>query len=159
MNLKNINIAIVGFGNIGSFFYQTVEKNKKKIQLLTGRIPTVKFISAKNLNKKRKIKIPNSKKFKNPLKLVKENDVDIIVELIGGSEGIAKKLVFSALKNKKHVITANKSLISKYGDQLSYIAEKNRVNLEFEASVAGGVPIIRTIKEGLISNKVNIPFT
>ena len=75
MNLKNINIAIVGFGNIGSFFYQTVEKNKKKIQLLTGRIPTVKFISAKNLNKKRKIKIPNSKKFKNPLKLVKENNV------------------------------------------------------------------------------------
>ena len=70
MNLKNINIAIVGFGNIGSFFYQTVEKNKKKIQLLTGRIPTVKFISAKNLNKKRKIKIPNSKKFKNPLKLL-----------------------------------------------------------------------------------------
>ena len=69
--------------------------------------------------------------------LVKKDNVDI--ELIGGAEGPAKKLVFSALKNKKHVVTANKSLISKYGDQLANIAEKNRVNLEFEA-VCGGVP-------------------
>ena len=67
------------------------------------------------------------------------NDVDIIVELIGGSEGMAKKLVFSALKNKKHVITANKALMAKYGDQLAYLAEKNKVNLEYEASVAGGM--------------------
>jgi len=83
------------------------------------------------------------------------DDVDIIVELIGGSEGVAKKLVFSALKNKKHVITANKSLMAKYGDELAFLAEKNQVNLEYEASVAGGIPIIRSIKEGLIVNKIN----
>ena len=81
--------------------------------------------------------------------------MDIIVELIGGAEGPAKKLVFGALKNKKHVVTANKALISKYGDKLSMIAEKNKVNLEFEAAVCGGVPIIRSIKEGLIANKIN----
>jgi homoserine dehydrogenase len=82
-------------------------------------------------------------------------DVDLIVELIGGAEGPAKKLVFNALKNKKHVVTANKALIAKYGDQLSKIAEKNKVNLEFEAAVCGGVPIIRSLKEGLIANKIS----
>ena len=85
----------------------------------------------------------------------KKKDVDIIVELVGGAEGMAKKLVFSALNNKKHVITANKSLMAKYGDELAFIAEKNKVNLEYEASVAGGVPVIKSIKEGLISNKIN----
>ena len=85
----------------------------------------------------------------------KKKEVDLIIELIGGSEGPAKKLVFNALKNKKHVVTANKALISNYGDQLSKIAEKNRVNLEFEAAVCGGVPIIRSLKESLIANKIN----
>ena len=85
----------------------------------------------------------------------KHKDVDLIIELIGGAEGPAKKLVFNALKNKKHVVTANKALISKYGDQLAKIAEKNKVNLEFEAAVCGGVPIIRSLKEGLIANKIS----
>ena len=152
---RKINIAIAGFGNIGSYFYQILEKNKKKITIKTGKIPFVKYVTAKNINKKRNFKIPKTKWFKNSLNLVFENDVDIIVELIGGAEGIAKKLVFSALKNKKHVITANKALMSKYGDELAYIAEKNNVNLEFEASVAGGVPIIRSMKEGLVANKIN----
>ena len=77
---------------------------------------------------------------KNYLKTTKIKNIDLIVELIGGAEGPAKKLVFQALKNKKHVITANKALIAKYGDKLSKIAEKNKVNLEFEAAVCGGVP-------------------
>ena len=152
---EKINIAIVGFGNIGSYFYKILEKNKISISIKTGKIPFVKYISARNINKKRLIKIPNSKWIKNPLKLPLMDDVDIIFELIGGSEGIAKKLVFSALKNKKHVITANKALMAKYGDQLALLAEKNNVNLEYEASVAGGIPIIRSIKDGLIANKIN----
>ena len=92
---------------------------------------------------------------KNCLLAPKIKEVDIIIELIGGAEGIAKKLVFEALKNKKHVITANKALIAKYGDQLAKIAEKNKVNLEFEAAVCGGVPIIRSIKESLIANNIS----
>ena len=150
-----INVALAGFGNIGSYFYRILEKNKKNIAKKTGKVPYIKYISAKNLGKKRIVKIPKKKWIKNPLNLACRNDVDIIIELIGGSEGIAKKLVFSALKNKKHVITANISLIAKYGDELAYLAEKNNVNLEYEASVAGGVPIIRSIKEGLIANKIN----
>ena len=152
---KELNIAIVGFGNIGSYFYKTLEKNKKNILLKTGKIPVIKYISAKNINKKRKIKLPKNKWIRDPLSLTKMKYVDIIIELIGGSEGISKKLVFLALKNKKHVITANKLLIAKYGDELAEIAEEKKVNLEYEASVAAGVPIIRTMKEGLIGNKIN----
>jgi len=153
--MKNrINIAIVGFGNIGSYFFKTFQKNKKSISVKTGKIPIIKYICVKNIGKKRKIKIPKSKWFKNPINLVSKKDVDIVIELIGGSEGMAKKVVFAALRNKKHVITANKALIAKYGDRLALIAEKNKVNLEYEASVAGGVPIIRSIKDGLIGNKI-----
>ncbi len=155
MSFKKTNIALVGFGNIGGYFFKAVNKSKKKIYLKTGKIPFIKYISTKNLNKKRKIALPKSKWIKNPLNLVHKKDVDVIVELVGGSGGIAKKLVFSALKNKKHVITANKSLIAKYGDQLARSAEINKVNLEYEASVAGGIPIIRAIKDGLTINKFN----
>ena len=152
---EKFNIALVGFGNIGSYFYKTLEKNKKNISIKTGKIPFIKYISARNFNKRRNVKIPKSKWVKNYKNLVRKDDIDVVVELIGGSEGAAKKLVFSALKNKKHVITANKALMAKYGDKLAYLAEKNNVNLEYEASVAGGVPIIRSIKEGLIANKIN----
>tara|TARA_Y100000590_G_C15727117_1_gene1015646 strand:- start:713 stop:2005 length:1293 start_codon:yes stop_codon:yes gene_type:complete len=152
---ENINIAIVGFGNIGSYFYKLVEKSKRNIIMKTGKIPNIKYISAKNINKKRLIKIPKSKWIKNPLKLTLMDDVDVIVELIGGADGIAKKLVTSALKNAKHVITANKALIAKHGDELARLAEESNVNLEYEASVAGGIPIIRSIKEGLIVNNIH----
>ena len=152
---EKINTAIVGLGNIGNYFYKVLEKNRINISIKTGKLPIIKYVCAKNINKKRLIKIPKSKWIKNPLNLPLMDDVDVVVELIGGSEGMAKKLVFSALKNKKHVITANKALMAKYGDELARIAEKNNVNLEYEASVAGGIPIIRTIKDGFIANKIN----
>ena len=116
---------------------------------------SIKYVSAKNKKRKRNIKIKKKQWLKNYLDATKIKDVDLIVELIGGAEGPAKKLVFNALKNKKHVVTANKALIAKYGDTLAKIAEKNKVNLEFEASVCGGVPIIRSLKEGLIANKIS----
>ena len=153
--MKKVNIAIVGFGNIGSYFYKLLQKNKKKIISKTGVIPNVNYISARSIGKKRLIKIPKSKWIKNPMDLTFKNDVDVIIELVGGSDGIAKKLIYSALKNKKHVITANKALVAKHGNDLALIAEINNVNFEYEASVAGGVPIIRSIKEGLLANKIN----
>ena len=101
MKIEKTNIALAGFGNIGSYFYQILDKNRKNIYIKTGKIPHIKYISAKNINKKRNIKIPKIKWVKNPLNLVFKKDVNIIVELIGGSEGVAKKLVFLALKNRK----------------------------------------------------------
>ena len=153
--MKRLNIAIIGLGNIGSYLYKFLKKNKKILSKKNNCIPNIVYISAKNRKIKRGFKISNKIWLKNYLDATKKKNVDLIVELIGKAEGPAKKLVFNALKNKKHVVTANKALIAKYGDQLSKIAEKNRVNLEFEASVCGGVPIIRSLKEGLIANKIN----
>ena len=152
---KRMNIVIVGLGNIGSYFYNYLRKNKKNIFNKTNIIPNILYVSAKSFKKKRNFPLPKKLWLKNYLSSTKMDDVDIIVELIGGAEGPAKRLVFEALKNKKHVVTANKALVAKYGDQLSMIAEKNKVNFEFEAAVCGGIPIIRTIKEGLIANNIN----
>ena len=149
------NIAIVGLGNIGSYLFNFLNKNNNYISNKNNSNFKIINVSAKNKNKKRNIKIKNDQWVSNFNNILNNKKVDIIIELIGGAEGPAKKLVFGALKNKKHVVTANKALISKYGDQLSKIAEKNRVNLEYEAAVCGGVPVIRSIKEGLIANKIN----
>ena len=153
--MRKLNIAIIGLGNIGSYLFQYLKKNKRIISKKNNCVPNVIYVSAKNRNRNRGFKINNKIWLKNYLDATKNKNVDLIVELIGGAEGPAKKLVFNALKNKKHVVTANKALIAKYGDRLAKIAEKNKVNLEFEASVCGGVPIIRSLKEGLIANKIN----
>ena len=150
-----MNIAIVGLGNIGSYLYNFIIKNKNQITKKNNAIPNVLYVSAKNIKKKRNFKINKKMWVSNYLNIPKDKNVDIVIELIGGAEGAAKKLVFASLKNGKHVVTANKALIAKYGDKLSKIAESNQVNLEYEAAVCGGVPIIRSIKEGLIANKVN----
>ena len=155
MKKHKLNIAIIGLGNIGSYLYKYLQTNKKILSKKNNCVPDVIYVSAKNKNKKRNIKINKKKWLKNYLDATKSKKVDTIVELIGGAEGAAKKLVFNALRNKKHVVTANKALIAKYGDKLSKIAEQNNVNLEFEAAVCGGVPIIRSLKEGLIANKIN----
>ena len=122
---NNFNIAIVGLGNIGLSFYKYLLKNKKSIIQKNDVSYNVKYVSAKNLKKKRSIKIPKNKWLSNYLDASKFSDIDIVVELIGGSEGPAKKLVFNSIKNNKHVITANKSLISKYGDVLARLAQSN----------------------------------
>ena len=153
--MRKINIAIVGLGNIGSYLFRYLKDNQRILKEKNNCLPIIKYISAKNKKKKRNVNFNKVKWLNNYLDATKSKDVDLIIELIGGSEGPAKKLVFNALKNKKHVVTANKALIAKYGDQLAKIAEKNKVNLEFEASVCGGVPIIRSLKEGLIANKIN----
>jgi homoserine dehydrogenase len=151
---KKMNIVIVGLGNIGSYFYNHLKRNKNILFNKTNVMPNIIFVSAKSLKKKRIYNIPKKLWLKNCLLATKKKKVDIIIELIGGAEGVAKKLVFEALKNKKHVITANKALVARYGDQLAKIAEMNNVNFEFEAAVCGGIPILRTLKEGLIANNI-----
>ena len=152
---KYINIAIVGLGQIGIYLYNELRLKKKEIEKKTGKKIKVVAISAKNINKKRRFTIKKNIFYKNPLKIFKDKKIDILFECIGLSDGISKKVVETAIKNKVHVITPNKALIAKHGDHLSKIAEKYKVNLEFEASVAGGIPILRTIKEGLATNKIN----
>jgi homoserine dehydrogenase len=150
---QNVNIAIIGLGQIGNFLLNELNVKKKEIETKTGKKINIVAISAKSINKKRKFKINKKIFFKNPLKIFKKKSIDILFEAIGLSDGISKKIVETALKNKIHVITPNKALISKHGDYLAKLAEKNKVNLEFEASVAGGIPIVRTLKESLATNK------
>ena len=151
---NDINIAIVGLGQVGIYLLNEINNKKKDIELKTGKRIKVVAISAKNKNKKRKFKFNKKIFFNNPLEILKKTKVDILFEVIGQSDGISKKIVEAALKNKIHVITPNKALISKHGDELAALAERNKVNLEFEASVAGGIPILKSIKEGLTTNKI-----
>ena len=153
--MQKIGIGIVGLGNIGSRLYKEIIAKKTDIGLKTNTNINIVAISAKNINKKRSFKVNKKIFFKKPLDITKNPKVNILVELIGKSDGISKKVVEAALKNNKHVITANKALISKHGDYLTSIAEKNKVNLEFEAAVGGGIPVLRTIKEGLATNKIS----
>ncbi len=150
-----INIAVVGLGQVGIYLLNELNIKKKEIELKTGKKINIVAISARNINKKRRFKISKKIFFENPLEIFKKKKVDILFEAIGLSDGISKKLVETALKKKIHVITPNKALISKHGNHLAKIAEKNNVNLEFEASVAGGIPILRSIKEGLATNKIS----
>ena len=155
MKNKNINIGIIGLGQIGSRLYKEIISKKNDIKVKTGKNVKIIAISAKSINKKRNFKFKKKIFFKNALDIARNPIVDIVIELIGFADGISKKVVETSLKNKKHVITANKALIAKNGDYLSIIAEKNNVNLEFEAAVGGGIPILRTIKDGLSTNKIN----
>ena len=152
---KVVNIAVVGLGQIGIYLYNELIKKRKDIEIKTGKKIKIVAISAKNKNKKRRFKIDKKIFYSNPFKIFDDNKIDILFESIGFSDGISKKIVELALRNKTNVITPNKALIAKHGNYLAKLAEKNKVNLEFEASVAGGIPILRTIKEGLATNKIN----
>ena len=152
---KFVNIAIVGLGQVGIYLYNELKIKKKDIEIKTGKKIQIVAISARNKNKKRKFNIDKKIFYSNPLNIFKEKHVDILFECVGLSDGISKKITEFALRKKINVITPNKTLIAKHGDYLAKLAEKNNVNLEFEASVAGGIPIIRTIKDGLFTNKIN----
>ncbi len=151
---KFTNIAIVGLGQVGIYLYNELKTKTKEIENKTSKKISIVAISAKNKNKKRRFKINNKIFYSNPMNIFKEKKIDILFECIGMSDGISKKIVETAIKKKINVISPNKALIAKHGDYLSKLAEKNNVNLEFEASVAGGIPILRTIKEGLATNKI-----
>ena len=133
---KMINIAVVGLGQVGIYLLNELNSKKKDIEIKTGKKIKVVAVSARNINKKRQFKFDKKLFYKNPLDILKKHQVDILFEAIGQSDGISKKIVEAALKSGTHVITPNKALISKHGNTLSQLAEKNNVNLEFEASVA-----------------------
>ena len=149
-----VNIGIIGLGTVGSGVIETIEKNnvlffkKYKIKL------NIAGIAAKNKNKKRSFNIKKYKWFKNPIDLAKSSEIDIVVELIGGANGVAFDVAKTTLTNKKNLVTANKAMIAIHGYKLKRLANKYFVNLNFEASVAGGIPIIRTLENSLLSDKI-----
>ena len=151
--MKELNICIAGLGNVGSSLITTIEKSYKNINFKTSININILGISAKNKNKKRLFDIDNYNWYDDPLDLPKVKNCNILIELIGEEEGVSFDLIKQALENKINVITANKALLAKNGLSLFKIAEKNNVLLLFEAAVAGGIPIIKTIKNNIFLNK------
>ena len=152
--MKKVNLSIAGLGNVGSALVYSIE-NYKSSSLKTNLNLNILGISAKDQNKERIFDVKKYKWFDNPKDLIKvENEKpDILIELIGNEKGISYELVRTALLNKINVITGNKAMLANHGKELFEIAEKNSVMLLFEAAVAGGIPIIKTIKNNLFSNK------
>lgn len=155
MQKNTLRIGIAGLGTVGAGVFKIISGKGKLLSARAGRKIEVVAVSARNKGKKRGINIGKVKWVKDALSLADDKNVDVVVELIGGSEGVAYKLAKKSLSNKKHFVTANKALIAAHGVELANLAEKNAVSLCFEASVAGGIPIIATIKQGLSGNNIN----
>ena len=154
--MKNLNISIAGLGNVGSAVVNVIEDNSSYWEKKSNLSLNIIGLSAKNINKKRSF---NTKKYKwveAPIDLLNINDVkpDILIELIGNEKGISYDLVKSALNKKINVITGNKAMLALHGQELFKIAEKNKVSLLFEAAVAGGIPVIKTLKNNIFLNKI-----
>ena len=155
MSIKPLNIGIIGLGTVGTGLIEFLSKNKKIIFSRTERVINILAICAKSKNKKREININDFKWVQDPFDITDDKEIDVVVELIGGEEDPAKSIVEKSLLNKKHVVTANKALLSKHGHYLALLAEEQKVSLNFEAAVAGGIPIIKAIKESLSANAIS----
>lgn len=150
---QELNIAIAGLGIVGGGVYEILNK---EIDLLNKRSKTkINLVAVSSRTKKDFVDGAKVKFYQNSLDLADDKNIDIIVETIGGAEGIALDLCKKSLQNKKHYVTANKAMIAAHGVELAKLAEKNNVALCFEASVAGAIPVIKTLKEGLSANKIS----
>ncbi|HKY18116.1 MAG TPA: homoserine dehydrogenase [Rhizomicrobium sp.] len=147
----SFKIAIAGLGTVGGGVVKALIARRDELSQRAGRGLVIAAVSARDKNKARGFDVTGWTD--DPLSLAK-GDADLVVELIGGEEGIARQLVETALANKKHVVTANKALLAKHGLALAQLAEKNGVTLKFEAAAAGGIPIVKALREGLIAHGV-----
>ncbi len=152
-NIIKLNIAVAGLGIVGSGVYEILTK---QIDLLNKRSKIkINLVAVSSRTKKDFVDESKVKFYTNSLDLADDKNIDVIIETIGGSEGIALELCKKSLKNKKHFVTANKAMIATHGLALAKLAEENNVALNFEASVAGAIPVLKTIKEGLASNQIS----
>lgn len=149
-----IKIGLLGLGTVGSGVYKIIKENNISIEKKIGTKIEIEKILVSDINKSRKLKLDNQLLTNDPKDIIKNPEINLIVELIGG-EDPAYKYVIEALENKKSVITANKLLIAKYGDEILSKARENDVQISFEGSVAGGIPIIRPLKESLAAGNIN----
>lgn len=148
----SFKIAIAGLGTVGGGVVKALAARGPELSSRAGRKLEITAVSARSKSKARGFDVTGWTD--DALSLAK-GDADVVVELIGGEEGIARRLVESALANKKHVVTANKALLAKHGKALADLAEKNGVTLKFEAAAAGGIPIVKALREGLIAHGVD----
>ena len=149
-----LQLAIAGLGTVGAEVARQVISNAAPFQRQAGMAVTITAVSARDADKDRGFSMQGMQFCDNPLALASMDNVDVVVELIGGSDGVALDLVEAAIANGKHVITANKALLAHHGYMLAEKAEKAGVMLAAEASVAGGIPVLKTLRESLSGNQI-----
>ncbi|WP_422036135.1 homoserine dehydrogenase [Reyranella sp.] len=149
-----LRIGIAGLGTVGAGVVKLLAEHGRLLALRGGRPLKIVAVSARSRAKKRDIDLSGLRWEKDPMALATAPDIDVVVELIGGSGGVARRLVQKALASGKHVVTANKALLAMHGAELAAAAEKKQSILAFEAAVAGGIPIIKALREGLVGNRV-----
>ena len=148
-----MKVGILGLGTVGGGVVNVLRKNGDLIERRTGETIQVVLAGVRDVNQDRICDTSDIELTEDPFAVVNHPDVDVVLELIGGTE-LSKDLVETAINNGKHVITSNKALIAKHGNELIQLANDNKVRLLFEASVAGGIPIIKALEQGLSANKI-----
>jgi len=151
--MKPIKVGLLGGGNVGSGTFNVLERNQEEIRRRAGRGIEVVAVSARNLERAKERTGGKVKVVADPFDIVNDPEIDIVVELIGGYDD-AKALVLQAIANGKHVVTANKALLAVHGNEIFAAAQAKGVMVAFEAAVAGGIPIIKALREGLTANRI-----
>ena len=151
---KPLTLGIAGLGTVGAGLLELLQEHKERLEERAGRPLRIAGLSARSKGKKRGVDIAGIPWFDDPVQLATDPKIQVFVELIGGSDGVAKRAIEAALRAGKHVVTANKALLAEHGVALAKLAEEHRVALNFEAAVAGGIPVIKTLRESLAANEV-----
>ncbi|PPD16164.1 MAG: homoserine dehydrogenase, partial [Methylocystis sp.] len=149
-----LRVGIAGLGTVGAAVARLLRRQAEALTARTGRQIVLAGVSARDAAKDRDADLSGAEFFPDPVKLASSPAIDLFVELIGGSEGPARASVETALAHGKAVVTANKALLAAHGLHLAALAEENHAALAFEASVAGGIPIVKTLREGLAGNSI-----
>ncbi|MEJ1159036.1 homoserine dehydrogenase [Prosthecomicrobium sp. N25] len=152
---SSLRLGLAGLGTVGASVVRLLDRHGKDLALRCGRPIVLRAVSARDRTRDRGIDIGNVNWFQDPVKLAMDPSIDVFVELMGGASGPAEESVRAALETGKHVVTANKALLARHGNELARLAEKKGVSLNFEAAVAGGIPIIKTLREALAGNRVS----
>ncbi|TPQ50497.1 homoserine dehydrogenase [Prosthecomicrobium hirschii] len=151
----SLRLGLAGLGTVGASVVRLLNKHSKDLAVRCGRPIVLRGVSARDRTRDRGIDIGNVNWFQDPVKLAMDPGIDVFVELMGGSSGPAEDAVRAALETGKHVVTANKALLARHGNDLARLAERKGVSLNFEAAVAGGIPVIKTLREALAGNSVS----
>ena len=151
--MNPIKVGLLGIGNVGAGTFNVLRRNQEEIRRRAGRGIEVTVVAARNVERARERTGGLVKVVADPFEVVNDPDIDIVVELIGGYE-LARELVLQAIANGKHVVTANKALLAVHGNEIFAAAQEKGVMVAFEAAVAGGIPIIKALREGLTANRI-----
>ena len=151
--MKPINVGLLGIGTVGGGTYAVLERNAEEIARRAGRPIQITVVADRNIEHARKVTGGRCRITDDAFSVVVDPEIDIVVELIGGY-GVARELVLKAIESGKHVVTANKALLANFGNEIFAAAQKKGVTVAFEAAVAGGIPIIKALREGLTANRI-----